>query len=130
MNTNTNTPAALPEQRKHDVSADQEQCQQPLAPAIAVGPKAIEHGANDDQGQKGEATGYQGVNILGRHAALAPNKEAGIVADSYGSYLLEIENIGGDTYTLISRGHHDPAAFMVAVRKAAYDWPLGMPQHM
>ena len=46
------------------------------------------------------------------------------------AYPLEIENIGEDTYILISRGHHDPHEFVAAVRAADYEWPLGMPQHM
>ncbi len=40
-----------------------------------------------------------------------------------------IENIGDDVYQLISRGHHDPHAFMREVRKEGYDWPLGNPEH-
>lgn len=44
-------------------------------------------------------------------------------------YPLSIENVGEDTYIVMSRGHHDPAAFMAAVREAGYDWPLGAPTH-
>lgn len=43
---------------------------------------------------------------------------------------LEIENIGEDVYTLMSRGHHDPHEFMKRVREEGYTWPLGMPQHL
>ena len=45
------------------------------------------------------------------------------------TYPLEIENIGDDTYRLMSRGHHDPAEFMRKVRED-YDWPMGMPIHL
>ncbi len=44
-------------------------------------------------------------------------------------YPLEIENVGDDTYILMSRGHHDPHEFMRAVRAEGYEWPLGMPEH-
>lgn len=44
-------------------------------------------------------------------------------------YPLEIENIGGDTYILISQGHHDLHSFMRKVREDGYDWPLGVPEH-
>lgn len=43
---------------------------------------------------------------------------------------LKIENVGEDTYILMSKGHHDLHEFMRAVREAGYDWPLGMPAHM
>lgn len=43
---------------------------------------------------------------------------------------IEIENIGGDVYVLIARGHHDAHEFMKQVRSEGYDWPLGMPQHL
>jgi hypothetical protein len=46
------------------------------------------------------------------------------------TYPLEIENIGVDIYTLMSRGHHDPEAFMRQVRADGYEWPLGMPKHI
>lgn len=42
---------------------------------------------------------------------------------------IDIENIGGDVYVLIARGHHDVHEFMREVRKD-YDWPLGMPEHL
>lgn len=45
-------------------------------------------------------------------------------------YPLEIENVGEDTCTVMSRGHHDPAEFMLAVRADGFDWPLGMPKHI
>ena len=44
-------------------------------------------------------------------------------------YPLRVENVGDDTYILMSRGHHDADAFMRAVREAGYDRPLGMPRH-
>lgn len=43
-------------------------------------------------------------------------------------YPLEIENVGEDTYIVMSRGHHDPHEFMRAVRES-YSWPLGFPTH-
>lgn len=46
------------------------------------------------------------------------------------SYPLDIENIGGDRYALMSRGHHDPHEFMRKVREEGYSWPLGMPRHL
>lgn len=46
------------------------------------------------------------------------------------SYPLEIENVGGDTYIVCSKGHHDFHRFMNAVRQAGYDWPLGQPKHV
>lgn len=45
-------------------------------------------------------------------------------------YPLEIENVGEDTYILMSRGHHDIHEFMRKVRAEGYDWPLGVPQHL
>lgn len=45
-------------------------------------------------------------------------------------YPLEIENVGTDIYTLMSRGHHDLDAFMRQVRADGYEWPLGMPKHI
>ena len=45
------------------------------------------------------------------------------------AYPLNIENIGEDVYTLMSRGHHDIHEFMKAVRSAGYRWPLGVPEH-
>lgn len=43
-------------------------------------------------------------------------------------YPLRIENVGEDTYIVMSRGHHDPHEFMRAVREQ-YGWPLGFPTH-
>ncbi|EON13442.1 hypothetical protein [Pandoraea sp. SD6-2] len=34
-----------------------------------------------------------------------------------------------DTYSLMSKGHHDVHEFMRAARAEGYDWPLGMPRH-
>lgn len=45
------------------------------------------------------------------------------------SYPLDIQNVGDDTYIVMSKGHHDPDEFMRAVREAGYDWPLGKPEH-
>lgn len=45
-------------------------------------------------------------------------------------YPLDVRNVGDDTYIVMSKGHHDPDAFMAAVREAGYgDWPLGVPKH-
>ena len=44
-------------------------------------------------------------------------------------YKLEVENVGEDTYILMSRGHHDVHEFMRVVRADGYTWPLGMPTH-
>lgn len=44
-------------------------------------------------------------------------------------YKLDVENVGEDTYILMSRGHHDVHEFMRAVRADGYTWPLGMPTH-
>lgn len=44
-------------------------------------------------------------------------------------YPLSVENVGEDTYILMSRGHHDVHEFMRAVRADGYTWPLGMPTH-
>lgn len=43
-------------------------------------------------------------------------------------YPLSIQNVGGDEYIVMSRGHHDIHDFMKAVR-AHYQWPLGVPEH-
>jgi hypothetical protein len=45
-------------------------------------------------------------------------------------YPLDIENVGNDTYIVMSKGHHDIHDFMKAVREAGYNWPLGNPQHV
>ena len=44
-------------------------------------------------------------------------------------YPLIIENVGDDTYMLMSRGHHNKFRFMEEVRKE-YSWPLGYPEHL
>lgn len=44
-------------------------------------------------------------------------------------YPLQIENVGEDTYILMSRGHHDIHEFMKEVREH-YNWPLGVPKHL
>jgi hypothetical protein len=46
------------------------------------------------------------------------------------TYPLDIENVGEDTYTVMSRGHHDVHDFMRQVRADGYEWPLGMPKHI
>lgn len=44
-------------------------------------------------------------------------------------YPLDVRNVGDDTYVVMSKGHHDPAAFKQAVQEAGYgDWPLGKPE--
>lgn len=43
-------------------------------------------------------------------------------------YPLDIQNVGGDEYIVMSRGHHDIHEFMKAVRAAGYQWPLGVPE--
>ncbi|MBF4337581.1 hypothetical protein [Vibrio anguillarum] len=45
-------------------------------------------------------------------------------------YPLEINNVGGDTYIVMSKGHHDIHEFMQKVREDGYEWPLGMPKHV
>lgn len=44
-------------------------------------------------------------------------------------YPLDVENVGSDTYIVMSRGHHDIHEFMTAVRLEGYTWPLGVPEH-
>lgn len=46
------------------------------------------------------------------------------------TYPLDILNVGEDTYTVMSKGHHDPDEFMRQVREDGYTWPLGMPKHI
>ncbi|MDD2765316.1 MAG: hypothetical protein PHE83_15235 [Opitutaceae bacterium] len=38
-------------------------------------------------------------------------------------------SIGDNTYTVISKGHHDIHEFMQAVRQSIV-WPLGVPEHI
>ncbi|WP_199438561.1 hypothetical protein [Vibrio owensii] len=45
-------------------------------------------------------------------------------------YPLKIENVGDNTYMLMSRGHHCIHEFMKQSRKDGYDWPLGTPTHV
>ncbi len=45
-------------------------------------------------------------------------------------YPLEVENVGGDTYIVMSKGHHDVHEFMQKVREDGYSWPLCMPEHV
>lgn len=45
------------------------------------------------------------------------------------AYPLDVENVGSDTYIVMSRGHHDIHDFMSAVRQEGYTWPLGVPDH-
>lgn len=42
---------------------------------------------------------------------------------------IDLENIGGDVYILLAKGHHTPAEFMREVRKEYPTWPMGMPKH-
>jgi hypothetical protein len=44
-------------------------------------------------------------------------------------YKLEVENIGGDDYVLMSRGHHNFKDFMKEVKKVYKTWPMGKPYH-
>lgn len=44
-------------------------------------------------------------------------------------YPLSIQNVGDETYIVMSKGHHDPHDFMRQVRADGFDWPLGMPTH-
>lgn len=44
-------------------------------------------------------------------------------------YQLVPISIGDNTYTVISKGHHDIHEFMQAVRQSI-DWPLGVPEHI
>jgi hypothetical protein len=44
-------------------------------------------------------------------------------------YPLDPHSVGDDSYAVMSKGHHDPDAFMRAVREAGYEWPLGQPEH-
>lgn len=46
------------------------------------------------------------------------------------TYPLEIQNVGNDTYIVMSQGHHDAHEFMAKVREDGYDWPLGFPKHL
>ncbi|KVD52493.1 hypothetical protein WM11_25760 [Burkholderia ubonensis] len=45
------------------------------------------------------------------------------------TYPLDIQNVGDDTYIVMSKGHHDVHEFMRQVRADGFDWPLGMPKH-
>ena len=47
---------------------------------------------------------------------------------SKGTYSLEIENVGQDTYIVMSSGHHDMHDVMTH-RAGGYDWSLGVPEH-
>lgn len=57
-----------------------------------------------------------------------PTADEGPVERRVRRYPLDVENVGEDTYILMSKGHHDVHEFMRAVR-AGYSWPLGMPTH-
>ncbi|MGC1333051.1 hypothetical protein [Pseudomonas sp.] len=46
------------------------------------------------------------------------------------NYPLEIESVGGDTYIVMSRGHHDLEEFMAEATKEYSGWFLGGPKHM
>lgn len=46
-------------------------------------------------------------------------------------YPLAIENVGGDTYILMSKGHHSFEDFMKAIGETRYqEWGLENPQHV
>ena len=61
--------------------------------------------------------------------AQMPPADEGRLEASVRRYPLSVENVGEDTYILMSRGHHDVHEFMRAVRAEGYTWPLGMPTH-
>lgn len=44
-------------------------------------------------------------------------------------YPLELENIGEDSYCLMSRGHHNLDAFMEKVSEEYPSWKMGKPEH-
>lgn len=43
---------------------------------------------------------------------------------------LEVENIGDDTYRVMSRGHHDLSAFLAAATALYPSWSLGSARHL
>lgn len=45
-------------------------------------------------------------------------------------YPLAVESVGGDTFLVMSRGHHDLRVFMAEVIKDYGDWNLGGEQHV
>ncbi|AYV24959.1 hypothetical protein L1D61_27365 [Vibrio mediterranei] len=45
-------------------------------------------------------------------------------------YPLIIENVGDDTFMLLSRGHHNIHEFMKTIRLQGFDWSLGVPLHV
>lgn len=45
-------------------------------------------------------------------------------------YELDIENVGNDTYILMSRGHHDINDFMNKCKEEYETWRMGNPQHV
>lgn len=45
------------------------------------------------------------------------------------TYPLDVQNVGDDTYIVMSKGHHDPSVFMRAVRADGFTWSLGKPEH-
>jgi len=46
------------------------------------------------------------------------------------NYPLEIENVGDDTYIVMSRGHHDLSEFMREAVKTYPGWQLGGPEQV
>ena len=48
------------------------------------------------------------------------------------TYKLELENIGEETYALMSRGHHDLSLFDSTVKEEYETWysTLGKPEHL
>lgn len=46
------------------------------------------------------------------------------------SYPLDIQNVGEDTYELMSFGHHDFDKFKAAMRDSYPTWPMGEPKHV
>lgn len=73
---------------------------------------------------------FDGVNAM-EEATKWINEQTAAkkAADLKKKYPLDVVNVGGDTYIVMSKGHHDFDEFMSAVREAGYDWPLGMPEH-
>ena len=63
-------------------------------------------------------------------AWIKTHQDARKLAATKAKYPLEIENVGGDVFMVMSRGHHDATEFMVAVRDAGYNWPLGNPKQV
>lgn len=46
------------------------------------------------------------------------------------NYPLDVESVGGDTYIVMSRGHHDLTAFMAKVNEDYSSWNMKNPKHV